>query len=67
MSMAKSQMFFALAQNIFSGGVKTIDKPVNLCLNVSNMKKTLTENLPLQKSCQRAGGWCEPVRMGAVI
>ena len=39
MSAPKSQMFFALAQNIFAQKEKVVDKPVNLCLNVSNILK----------------------------
>ena len=44
MSALKSQMFSTPAQNIFSGSGKTIDKLTYLCLNVTNMAKTLTEN-----------------------
>ena len=32
-------MFFALAQNIFAGWEKTVDKPMDLCLNVNNIFK----------------------------
>ena len=32
-------MFFALAQNIFAEKEKIVDKPVKLCLNVSNIPK----------------------------
>ena len=49
MSVAKSQMFFSLAQNIFRKKEKTVDKEAELCLNVTNMAKTLTENLSSHK------------------
>ena len=39
MSVLKSQMFFALAQNIFGYLEKIVDKPASLCLNVSNIPK----------------------------
>ena len=39
MSVSKSQMFFALAQNIFAAPEKIVDKPVNVCLNVNNIEK----------------------------
>jgi len=58
----KSNVFLHRTKYFFRNQ-KTIDKPVNLCLNVTNMKKTLTENSSFQKSSQRAGGWCEPVWM----
>ena len=32
-------MFFALVQNIFAVSEKVVDKPVVLCLNVSNIQK----------------------------
>ena len=39
-----------------------VDKPVRLCLNIHNIQKTLTENLPFRNMLQRAGGRCEPVQ-----
>ena len=39
MSVAKSQLFSAAAQKIFLSGQKSVDKPVNICLNVTNMEK----------------------------
>ena len=39
MSAAKSQLFSAAAQKIFLSGQKSVDKPVNICLNVTNMEK----------------------------
>ena len=61
MSTLKSQMFSPLAQNIFSGAGKTVDKPVNLCLNVSNMEKdfdgkfVLSEVLPESRWLVKTG------------
>ena len=37
-------MFLLLAQNIFLMPQKTVDNGAKLCLNVTNMAKTLTEN-----------------------
>ena len=37
-------MFLVLAQNIFLRMEKTVDNSGKLCLNVTNMAKTLTEN-----------------------
>ena len=39
MSVSKSQMFFALVQNIFAAPEKIVDKLVNVCLNVNNIEK----------------------------
>ena len=39
MSALKSQLFSAVVQKIFVGGRKIVDKPVNICLNVTNMEK----------------------------
>ena len=39
MSASKSELFSAAAQKIFLSGQKSVDKPVNICLNVTNMEK----------------------------
>ena len=44
MSASKSQMFSSLAQKFFVTKQKTVDNSDKLCLNVTNMAKTLTEN-----------------------
>ena len=44
MSVPKSQMFLLPAQNIFLTPQINIDNKAKLCLNVTNMAKTLTEN-----------------------
>ena len=49
MSAHKSQMFLLLAQNIFLMPQINIDNDAKLCLNVTNMAKTLTENLSSHK------------------
>ena len=42
-------MFLLPAQNIFLPLQKTVDNRKKLCLNVTNMAKTLTENLSSHK------------------
>ena len=37
-------MFLQAEQNIFITGQKTVDNSAKICLNVTNMAKTLTEN-----------------------
>ena len=49
MSVPKSQMFLQAEQNIFITGQKTVDNSAKICLNVTNMAKTLTENSSPQK------------------
>ena len=44
MSVAKSQMFLLPVQNIFLLLQIIVDNGLDLCLNVTNMAKTLTEN-----------------------
>ena len=44
MSASKSQMFLQAKQNIFVMPEKNVDNGVKICLNVTNMAKTLTEN-----------------------
>ena len=39
MSAPKSQLFSAVVQNFFVRSQKIVDKPVNICLNVTNMEK----------------------------
>ena len=39
MSVSKSQMFLLTEQKIFLKTQKTVDKPLLLCLNVSNIGK----------------------------
>ena len=49
MSALKSQMFLQAKQNIFVMPEKNVDNGVKICLNVTNMAKTLTENSSPQK------------------
>ena len=39
MSTPKSQLFSSAEQKIFVHGQKIVDKPVDLCLNVTNIAK----------------------------
>ena len=49
MSVSKSQMFLLTEQKIFLKTQKTVDKPLLLCLNVSNIEKDFDGKFVLSK------------------